>query len=211
MPARATRPSRTTPPSRCAWLVLGAMLAWVAGCGTDLDARAANTLYACVVPTDCVAGYSCVCGFCQRQGSAIQVCGEDTDAVGDDTVGNDSASLDTASNDTASNDTADTADTGGGCSPRTWVGCATGQGCYADAKNQTYCVKTGSGTSGAACDPTSTTPPCGMDGGKPLICDSVEKKCLPLCDTSAPDCNQGWTCYPIGIPAWPDHTGVCAP
>ncbi len=215
MPARARHATALPRRSRtlvAIWVSLVAALGLLAGCGTDLDARAANTLYACVVATDCLQGYSCVCGFCQEQGSAVQVCGEDADAADTGVADTGTADTGTADTGTADTGTADTGDAnGGGCSPRTWQGCPTGQGCYADSGNKTYCVTTGSGTKGSACNPAATVPPCGMDGGKPLICDSVEKSCLPLCDTTAPDCTAGWTCYPIGTPQWPDHTGVCAP
>ena len=76
MPRSATQPARRRPLGGPLLGLLVGLLALASGCGTDLDARAANTLYACVVPADCVEGYSCVCGFCQAQGSQIQVCGE---------------------------------------------------------------------------------------------------------------------------------------
>ncbi len=170
-----------------------AMLALTgSGCGSDRDVTAAGTYYACGTAADCNAGYQCVCGWCQTKGATAVGC---------------------AANDTAANDTG-TTDATGSCSPRTWVGCPQGKGCYfLESDASTFCLATGALKEGGVCDPDAAKPPCGKgSAGQPLLCDSVEKKCQPLCDTTAPACPNGWTCFPLGAQKrWADNTGVCAP
>lgn len=199
------------------------------GCGADRDPRAAGEFFACDAPADCLAGYDCVCGWCQPTGATPVGCGlrdglgadanSGSDAAGTDSGANDSGPTDTATTDTGTSDTGGGTDAGGDtsgttCSPLTWSGCPSGQGCYFDEGTaSSFCLGHGSAGLGDACQPSAPTPPCGRDkGGAPLLCDTVELKCQPLCKTSKPSCPNGWQCYPLGAQKrWADEAGVCAP
>lgn len=218
--------------------VLGLCVAAFAldGCGTDRDPREAGTYYACSADTDCLGGYSCVCGWCQVVGATPVGCsaadaagGQDgvTDASGSDTGGPADIADSTNAGDAADTsdgvqpadtvdaaDSADADDTASSCSPLTWVGCASGKGCYFDEGTAaSFCLGHGSLGAGESCKPDAPTPPCGKDkAGKPLLCDVIELKCQPLCKTSAPDCPNNWQCYPLGAKTlWADQAGICAP
>lgn len=206
----------------CAPVLLGLLLI---GCGTDRDARASGEFFACDAPADCLSGYDCVCGWCQPAGATPVGCGL-RDGFGADASAGDSSSVDTGTTDTGATDTGatdtgatdagkDSSDTSGtSCSPLTWSGCPSGQGCYFDEGSaSSFCLGHGSAGLGDACQPNASTPPCGRDkAGAPLLCDTVELKCQPLCKTSKANCPNGWQCYALGAQTrWADETGICAP
>ncbi len=210
-------------------LWLFALALGIGGCGADRDPREAGTYFACSADADCLSGYSCLCGWCQVVGATPVGCSASDAAGGQDSVSDGSAAdaadasgtdvadtADTADTSDTSDaqDVADTADTGAGCSPLTWSGCGTGQGCYFDEGTAaSFCLGHGSLGAGETCKPDAPAPPCGKDkAGKPLLCDVIELKCQPLCKTSAPDCPNSWKCYPLGAKTpWADEAGFCAP
>lgn len=191
------------------------------GCGDDRDPRDSKTLYGCSTKSDCLANYECVCGFCQTGGATLGCDGSANDGGGEDTPGKDAGGLtDTGPTDTGPTDAgakADTAaDTGppANCNILTWIPCPTGQGCYYDsAASKGVCGPHGKKKKNDACS-TSEIPQCGKDGETPMLCDSVDSKCYPMCAASkGGPCPSGHQCYVLeeNKKPWPDDAGICAP
>lgn len=221
---------------RAASLLLFALVA--AACSSG-SARTSTALFACQTSAQCLAGYTCICNFCQQPGAVQWTCGADAAAldVGTDTSLADVATKDAtadlqfatdvplakdavpAADSTAPKDVAAVEDVyAGPCDLSTWKPCGSGYGCYyAPTTGTKTCQKHGSGGEGTACDPAQPQA-CGLAAadGRPLICDVVDKKCYRTCICSQPTalaCPKAMTCYCLqdGAKPWPDGAGICAP
>jgi hypothetical protein len=204
---------------RCPTWACSILLAGLGGC-TDVDASGPGTVFACSKPADCLSGYACVCGWCQRKGfEQPSLCTEDTTSdtsTGTDTaVGTDST---TGTDATSGTDAVVQPDIPGGCDLITWAGCAAGKGCYYTSGKKA-CATYGSDEYEDSCDPKSTTD-CGrglVDGAdRPLLCDTVDKKCYPTCDCDVGNsgCPAKMVCYCLtdsNNKEYPDGAGICAP
>ncbi len=195
----------------------------LAGCGGQ-TATDAGALYGCSQGSDCLVGYSCLCGFCQKPESINNsVCdGSNGADAGQDAVSGDGVVQDALVAETANPDSADSlqdsgvdasppdvapADTPdvpalptGPCNLATWKPCPAGSGCYYNPLTKVpRCQWHGSLAAKALCDPDSVVPPCGAGAaGEPLICDTQDKKCYATCATNDPSptkCAPGLTCF----------------
>jgi hypothetical protein len=184
----------------------------VVGCGDGRDPTDSGTLYGCSAKSDCLSNYDCICGFCQLAGETIGCDGGGKDI---------NSAPDTASKDTATKVDSGSADAGpvdtgppANCNILTWAPCPTGQGCYYDSsKGKGVCGAYGSKKKNDKCS-NAGNPECGKDDATPMLCDSVDSKCYPMCAASkGGPCPAGQQCYTLeeNKQAWPDDAGICAP
>lgn len=199
----------------------GVLLLQACGGQTATDA---GSLYGCSQGSDCLVGYSCVCGFCQKPESVNNsVCdGSSSADTGSDAASSDDTVVDAIAPETANADAIDASSDSGGdatppdaapadtpdvptlptgpCNLATWKPCPTGSGCYYNPLTKVpRCEWHGSLPAKALCDPDSVVPPCGAGvSGEPLICDTQDKKCYATCVTNDPSpkkCEPGLTCF----------------
>lgn len=198
------------------WLcaVLGVVSAvGLSGCA-DADAEAKGEYFSCRKPSDCLGGYSCVCGYCVQGQPPADLCAADATSDAGDSVTGDTASA----TDAQAPDTAGGTDATAPCNLVTWQGCEDGKGCFF-LQGQPTCKTHGNVGYQSTCNPTSTTPQCGKAqvAGQPakLLCDVVDKKCYPTCNCdSEQTCANGMTCYCLtdaGGANLPGGAGICAP
>ncbi len=202
------------------------------GCGDGRDVRDPNTFYACQSNDDCVANYSCQCGWCQPIGGTPVACGDTSaDAGPTDTGGTkdagpkdagpkDAGPKDTGPKDTGPQDTGPK-DSGSttGCNLLSWKPCPTGQGCFYDENvPESYCAAHGTKTFEQACNNSGKQPECALKGTVPMLCDVIDSKCYPVCDAKDAgkqgSCPSGYKCYSLQDThkkALPDNVGICAP
>jgi hypothetical protein len=190
-------------------------VALLGGC-TDVDASNPGTVFACSKPADCLSGFSCVCGWCQRKGfEQPSLCSEDA-TTGTDTTGSSDSTGGSETN--TGTDATVQPDIPGGCDLISWEGCSAGKGCYYTSGKKA-CATYGSDDYEDSCDPKSTND-CGrglVDGtDRPLLCDTVDKRCYPTCDCDVGNsgCPAKMVCYCLtdsNNKEYPDGAGICAP
>ena len=196
------------------WATTAALVivsAWLAGCSDGRTASDGNARYACKTNADCLSGFTCgPCGYCQVAGEAPLGCDAAATDSGPETA---DAGPDTAP-DAPADIPGDVAS--GPCNLSDWTPCASGSGCYYNpADKKTFCEPHGSLAENASCNP-ATPQLCGKAGTRPLLCDTVDKKCYRTCRCDQPTllpCPSGQKCYCLeanGVP-WPGSAGICAP
>lgn len=201
-------------------LVLGA-----AACTDDRNATTSGELFHCTTGADCLTGWSCICGYCQQPGQQQLACTIDADASnGDvqaatDTATADSGALDPNASLGICGQKVGTDVVPGPCNLTDWTGCPdSSYACYyAPAFQQSICKKHATVAENAACEPCNLAECGSASGGRPLICDVVDKKCYRTCNwenLNAFPCPTAWTCYKLtdanNVP-YPNGAGICAP
>ena len=178
-------------------------------CSPTHDVNDGKARYACSSDSDCVTDWSCLCGFCQPAGGPLLTPGGVCKADGGSTQVDAGQAKDTGG-------AADTNNSGiKNCNLVTWKGCGAKQGCYFDdAANKPFCTANGGGKENTPCTPGQFQ--CGVaKDSTPLLCDSIEKRCFRLCNTSGAGgpCPQSQVCYGLesGGKLWPQNAGICAP
>lgn len=205
---------------RSKWTLWLCALVTAAGC-TNADAEAKGAYFSCGKPSDCLSGYSCVCGYCVRGTPPADLCpadGMDASDSEDSGASSDTSAKTDAEPGSDVEPTPDGNDASSPCNLISWQGCEPGKGCFY-LQGQPTCKTHGNVGYQNSCNPLSTTPQCGKAevAGQPanLLCDVVDKKCYPTCDCDASQtCTNGMTCYCLtdaGGGNLPGGAGICAP
>ena len=185
------------------------------GCSTGREVTGAGERFACASSSACATGYTCLCGFCQPSGGQVSCLTDAGPVDGGADIGAavDTGAVDTGAVDTGANDTGMLDAGSGPCNAANWTGCAKGQGCYwNDVTGQAECLSHGTKGLNTSCVASTLTDCARSTIGAPLLCDSVDKKCYPLCLTSAPASCPGGTCYVLqdaDKKSWPNGAGIC--
>lgn len=172
---------------RSKWTLWLCALVTAAGC-TNADAEAKGAYFSCGKPSDCLSGYSCVCGYCVRGTPPADLC------------------------------PADGMDASSPCNLISWQGCEPGKGCFYLQGQPTCKTHGNVGYQNSCNPLSTTPQCGKAEvAGQPanLLCDVVDKKCYPTCDCDASQtCTNGMTCYCLtdaGGGNLPGGAGICAP